>query len=122
MSRSTSNVDYTYCSKISKERSCLDHFLLSDNLFNIICQYECKHDGDNLTDHDPIIMSLALPVDYINEHRKVKHNIRPLWDKATEDDLRVYKDNLDKQLELTEIPHEMLKCANNNCNSHDSAI
>ena len=67
-------------------------------------------------------MSLDLPVDYINEHQKVKHNIRPLWDKATEDDLLVYIDNLDKQLELTEIPHEMLKCADNNCNSHDSAI
>ena len=66
--------------------------------------------------------SLYLPVDYLNEHRKVKHNIRPLWDKATEDDLLVYKDNLEKQLELIEIPHEILKCANNNCNSHDSAI
>ena len=109
-----SNVDYTYCSKINNERSCLDHLLLSDNLFNIICQYECKHDGDNLSDHDPIIMSLDLPVDYINEHL--------IWDKATEDDLLVYKDNFDKQLELIEIPHEILKCANNNCNSHDSAI
>ena len=76
-----SNVNHTCCSKINNERSCLDHFLLSDNLFNIICQYECKHDGDNLFDHDPIIMSLDLPVDYINEHRKAKHNIRPLWDK-----------------------------------------
>ena len=35
-----SKIDYTYCSKINKERSCIDHFLLSDNLFNIICQYE----------------------------------------------------------------------------------
>ena len=60
-----SNVDYTYCSKSNNERSCLDHFLLSDNLFIIECQYECKHDGDNLSDHDPIIMSLDLPVDYI---------------------------------------------------------
>ena len=89
-----SNVDYTYCSKIDNERSCLDHFLLSDNSFNIICQYECKHDGD-LSDHDPITMSLDLPVDYINEHRKVKHNIRPLWDKVTEDDLLVYKENVE---------------------------
>ena len=58
----------------------------------------------------------------MNEHWKVKHNIRPLWDKTTEDDLLVYKDNLDKRLELIEIPQEILKCANNNCNSHDSAI
>ena len=35
-----SKIDYTYCSKINKERSCIDHFLLSDNLFNIRCQYE----------------------------------------------------------------------------------
>ena len=118
----SSNVDYTYCSKINNERSCLDHVWLSDNLLNIVCQYECKHEGDNLSHHDPITMSLDLPVDYINEHRKVKHNIRSLWYKTTEDDLLVYKNNLDKQLELMTIPHELLKYAVNNCNSQDSVI
>ena len=59
------------------------------------------------TSRDPIRMSLHWPVDYINEHRNVKHNIRPLWDKATKDDLLEYKDNLDKQLELLieSLPH-----------------
>ena len=62
----SSDVDYTFQSKINNERSIIDHFLLTGNLFNMICEYKVVRDGDNLSAHGVIQMSLQIPVEYFN--------------------------------------------------------
>ena len=61
----TSNVDYTFQSKINNIRSITDHFLLTDNLFNTVCEYNVLHEGDNLSDHSVISMPLQITVQYL---------------------------------------------------------
>ena len=65
--------------------------------------------GDNLSHHDPDDNVIIFSGCYTNEHGKVKHDIMPLWHKATENDLIMYKDNLDNQPEFIKIADEMLK-------------
>jgi len=54
-----SYIDYTYKFNVTRF-SCLDHFILSDTLFDeSIMNASMLHDVDNLTDHDPIFCCIS---------------------------------------------------------------
>ena len=57
-----SSIDYTFDSMSGGERSILDHFLLSENLRDNVINYCVVHEGDNLSDHDPIRLLLDFQV------------------------------------------------------------
>ena len=54
----TSKIIYTFESKCSGHRSLIDHFLLSENLFDSIMCYNALSDIDNMSDHLPVSMQL----------------------------------------------------------------
>ena len=58
-----SDVDFIFTSEIRHDRSIIDHFLMTENLFNTICMYTSLHEGDNLSDHCVLQMQLQLPVE-----------------------------------------------------------
>ena len=101
-----SEVDYTYQSKINNERSIIDHFLLTDNLYNMISEYKVVHDGDNLSDHSVLQMVLQLPVEYINEsgvaNRQCDRRIQ--WRTAQLAHLQQYRYTLDYLLDDVHVP------------------
>ena len=76
----TNNVDYkvtfTYESKCSGIKSCIDHFLVSPNLCSDIKDVVVLSDGNNLSDHLPLCLSLHMPVTYsvssVNNSEKTK--------------------------------------------------
>ena len=59
---SVNKVDYLFESKINFERSTIYHFIVSDKLCRHITEYSVRHEGDNLSDHHPIILKLDVPM------------------------------------------------------------
>lgn len=115
-----SNVSYTYESKINGEKSILDHFLMCENLFPSVCKYESLHDGDNLSDHCPISMTLDLDAQRFDQADDTgglrARNLN--WNKAIDNDIRSYQTCLDSYLNSIEIPFELLLCQNMHCTEH----
>ena len=67
-----------------------DYFILSGVLFDeSIKSIDVSHDGDNLSDHDPVFMKLCLDNKYIGLSDKVRTN-RAAWYKASASDLNNY--------------------------------
>ena len=118
----TCDVDYTYLSKMNNERSVIDHFLLTDNLFNTILVYMSIHEGDNLSDHSALQLVLQLPIQYSVEQPNVGHTKRVQWHKANNDHIMQYKRCLDELLDNIVPPSELIRCDEYTCTSHDNVI
>jgi len=114
------NIDYTYESKINYSKSSIDHFIVSCNLFDSIEQFTVLHDGDNLSDHDPISMQIHIAISYDNIH--VDCVSKPLWWKATDQQLSQYKQCLDSMLDCMTVPRDALDCEDRFCSEHQDAI
>ena len=80
------DVDYT-CN-FNMDRFCvLDHYVISELLFNsFVSSVRVRHDSDNLSDHDPLILTVSLPYKQLSVTRR-PHRKRIVWYKATESDL-----------------------------------
>ena len=78
-----SNAKYTYMSKINGDNSYLDHFLVTNNLFNTIVDYRSLHDVDNLSDHEALQMRLQIPINYLPDTGVAHKYKKTLSDKAS---------------------------------------
>lgn len=116
-----SKVDYTFESKANGERSLIDHFLVSDNLFDCINKYEVVHEGDNLSDHSALCMGLDISTvcETLSSDDPV---FSPSWSSASLENIRDYQISLDSILESIIIPWEAFTCQNYFCTKHCSAI
>jgi exonuclease III len=50
---------HTFESKIDGSRSVIDHFAVTENMYDNICYYGVLHDGDNLSDHCPVVITIS---------------------------------------------------------------
>ena len=50
-----SDIKYTHESDVHNTCSTIDHFIVSDNLLDSITEYMSVHDGDNKSDHSPVM-------------------------------------------------------------------
>ena len=116
------DVDYTFMSKINGNRSTIDHFLLTDNLFNTICRYRCIHEGDNLSDHSILQVELQLPVQYCTESHATVRHATTQWHKVEIAQLEQYRIQLDRLLESVHVPEEVVNCTMYECGRHNQAI
>ena len=110
------NIDYTYESMSNHQRSCIDHFVVSDDLYDSI-NY-C--DGDNRSDHDAVSMELALNIKY--DFIDAEFVRKPLWRKATQNHLSEYKRTLDLLLSNVSLPEHVIRCDDNFCCTHQNII
>ena len=91
------NIDYTYCNYASGATSIIDHFQLTEQAYDSICNVHVVHSGTNLSDHDPIILQMHAPhlkMKTSKECRSKKVN----WHKATVHDLDAYSDAVSSNL------------------------
>ena len=99
-------------------KSFIDHFLVSSNVdyFNVCV----AHDGNNLSDHEPITFNVNYNV------RKLKHKCKQTyvnnWDRATSQDIKEYQTNTDEILINFDLPDSVLNCNNMMCNDHNVII
>ena len=116
---------FSYESKINGDRSLLDHFLGSDNTFYAITEYTSLHHGQNLSDHNAIRLVLDIDVNYVvlSDLDSVRAQSCD-WAKATENQLELYKQQLNSQLSSMSIvlPVEARHCCDTNCSKHNQSL
>ena len=108
-------IDYSY----NFSMTCfnvLDHLLLSGTLFsNSVEQAYVIPDPDNTSDHDPIVIKFMFKIQHIESCTRT-HKPRVLWAKATESDLRNYRNALTDRLRGFHLPKDALLCTDLRCN------
>lgn len=70
--------DYTFESKITGVRSNIDHFMVTDNLFDHISRCYVVNDADNMSDHCPVSLILSLETLY-NQHESTQASCKLKW-------------------------------------------
>jgi hypothetical protein len=90
--------------------STLDHFLLSGLRFNTaLSSYSVLHNGENLSDHDPVLLTLGLNRENTNCTDKIHHE-ELAWYKAADAHLVDNRIILQSNLSRITIPTTALSC------------
>ena len=116
------SIDFTYESKVSGDRSFLDHFLLSENFRSKIRKYDVLHEGDNLSDHSPVMLTLSLSVDCFTPRDVTHKSLKLNWNRASDQAIDHYQHLLSKQLSTVPVPVEACMCCDHSCTEHSSDI
>ena len=117
------NHSFTFINSIGN-KSLIDHFCVSSTLVEVISDFNIISDGDNLSDHLPVIMEIDFPyflnVDGgIQLHKNVNDlNSRFNWNNASKDNIQAFRFNLDKHLSDIDVPLDAVLCSNFNCVTH----
>ena len=114
-------IDFTFESKANGERSTIDHFLLTENLYNYVADYHVLHDGLNMSDHSAIKLSLEVATLHHIEKSDVGIS-RPSWHLASEENIDAYKRSLSDTLNDIRVPWEAIHCSNVFCAKHSEII
>jgi len=112
----SSTVDYTFESLVNGTKSTIDHFIVSDNLYEYVSYVNSTHDVENLSDHS--VLSVGFNITVENVHIVVHEEAKLLWANASDDNINQHKANLDKQLINIEMYAEALYCKDFMCTQH----
>ena len=116
-------IDYSFESKANNARSHIDHFLTSNCLLELIESYRICHDGDNLSDHNPLFLSLKIHIiPQQNSHITDTLVTKPDWKTCTPDMLNSYSYKVSNLLQKVPITEGVLCCNTLCCKSHDKDI
>jgi exonuclease III len=120
------HVDFTYENEATGARSIIDHFCVSENIFNSIVHYLAVHEGDNLSDHAPVFLDIKLNLCNVTQSVSTSQN-RVSWHRASSRDILAYKEMLSVCLEGINVPYEALHCVNcsnfnNDCLIHTHSV
>ena len=117
------NVDFTFRSKGTGAVSLIDHFILSDNIFDRLMSFESIDSINNFSDHVAVKCAVELEVSYSNTNvRRVKEVCKPAWNKASSMELKNYISLLDEFLKNIIVPVDAISCTNPFCNTHSIEI
>lgn len=108
------DIDFTYNFCMTRF-SFIDHFIVSTAVYDT-CISECtvRHDGDNLSDHDPIMLSLNIDWNSIALTKR-QAVAKIAWGKASSCNIDDYKRTLRDRLGSVLPPSESLSCHNVMC-------
>ena len=115
-------IDYTFESMSSNDRSTIDHFLITENLRQFVVDYVVIHDGDNLSDHSPIRLTLSIEPNFVNPIDSNHKSRKLCWRDATADSIEVYQRRLSHSLCDVSIPFDSVYCVDPNCTNHCDQI
>ena len=114
-------IDYTFESMANGSKSLIDHFVVSENLVERICEYKVYHNADNLSDHSPISIILNLPSEKCySTLPQLKADL--CWSKATVEHTNNYKEMLNSTLDDMTIPWDAIHCNDMNCSTHTAVL
>ena len=111
--------DWTYMNDALGHRSCIDHFLLTANLFEKIISNYVIYDIDNMSCHSPILLTIAEGVSHTNasKHTRVQPPKKCKWYKADKQKLDSYRHLLDVKLSNIRYPVSLCKCDTYTCDN-----
>ena len=108
---------FTYVSEAWNTTSWLDHVICTADAHDCVEQMEIMY-GLAATDHMPVsIMLKVANVPELISKDSNKQAFKLQWAKLSDDDLRSYHDNTDKNLEDIGLPYDAILCDNINCNN-----
>ena len=113
-------VNFTYESTMG-HKSYIDHFLFSVNISNKIDNLKCMIDGDNLSDHHPLLIRYNFQFNY---NCNISDNIycRFDWKNTSNEYKLLYSQALDTAIERLDINNSILNCVDVNCTIHNDSI
>ena len=117
---SDANIDYTYHFGMTRF-SVIDEFILSDFLFhNMLRNVRVIHDIDNLSDHEPLVIELHLPIQHAVMYPNISRTVdlkRVAWFRATSSHVDDYRNILRSKISSVFLPLDSLTCYNRNCSN-----
>ena len=110
--------DYTYTNYALDHRSCIDHFVVSRNIYDSITANYVVLDALNPSTHNIVV--LCSVCDTMSNYKKedmINHNTvyKCAWNKSTDDNIIMYKDTLNSALSHINIPHNAINCSDVLC-------
>ena len=104
--------------------SCIDHFIVTNNVYDSIINSNVIFDTTNPSNHNIIYMSFDFTVNFKSELAFNNNNVnsRLLWSKATEYDISNYVNILNDNLNSISISEDLFSCDNCNSIEHRNAI
>ena len=110
--------DYTYINHSLNHRSCIDHFIVSKNIYDLILKHFVHYDSTNPSNHSLIELEFLCETNYVHTNNtRPAANKKCMWTKANAGDLGMYKNELDDHLGNITIPSELLLCSDIECNN-----
>ena len=105
-------------------KSLIDHFCLDSSVVEMISDFDIISEGDNLSDHLPVMMEIKLPCPLnIDRGGIFSNNInvpksRFDWSNANGEDICDFKLNLDNHLSKIDVPLNSVICNDFSCSDH----
>ena len=115
--------DFTYSqSQLRNNRqhiyySTIDHYIVSENTLDDCTIAMPLHLAENTSNHEPIYMKLKIDTIPTPNHNDAsrKFTSKPAWNKAEDDNIASYFNELDARLAQITIPAPALRCNNVKC-------
>ena len=110
-----SQKETTYNNHALNHASCIDHFIVSDNINKCLTENIVMHSPVNVSSHSMIKLSVSYKVEHITFANVKRDQNKCNWAKAGTNNILNYKYTLDKCLDSIGIPHESLLCSDIMC-------
>ena len=100
------NKEDTYCNFVLNHFSCIDHFIVSNNVFKSLCSHDVLLDVINPSSHSLIPLLFDFKANHSRMMPNNIHNVKGhcCWDRATKEDINRYCSLLDEMLDTVNIP------------------
>ena len=97
--------------------SCIDHFLISENLYDTLAGGEVRHDSINPSNHNVITLNIDCQISRIllDDVTPVNATDKCVWYKANSDDIESYQTDLNNLLTQIEVPYDVINCHDTLC-------
>ena len=103
--------DNTYNYIELNQSSCLDHFMLSEGVFNVMTACSVIHNGCNLSKHSVVLCVFHLDAMLrLKTGKNCDKSEKILWHKVTDENIQQYKLEMDKLLDTVMINDNVIKC------------
>ena len=101
--------------------SIIDRILVNERLLNVITDAGALYMGDNPSTHCPIYVKIDAGTIPKNSEHIEKPMKKPVWYKASSEQINVYTFTLSEKIENIPEP-DCLKCSNCNCNDRSHSM
>ena len=113
------NIDYTYFNHFNGSNSIIDHFYVTENISDCINSFKVIHRGDNLSDHEPVMVELAIPLNRIENKLRRQKNKTIDWNHISESEKQEYSSLLDSKLNMLDTSAVIRNCSDVQCTNSD---
>ena len=107
------NIDFTHCHEqlgIS-HTSILDHFFWSETLHDGVIDAGVIHLPENKSDHSPIFCVIEIEAIQQEVSNAAPRKPKPSWKRASQEEKSGFKELLEENLSLLNIPHSVMSCS-----------